>query len=188
MDIDLLVQPETVIDWFILVVCAISAFTGMRGGFIKESISLAGWITAHFVAAVSAEPISASLGVSAPENSVLYLFGYGLIFASVVVFFTTVGAGLSAKVTNGPIKLGNSFLGGVFGGLRGIIAIAVLSLLVGLTLPDLQRDTFGASVYSVHLEIVEAFLRSGFESDLFLDPNGLLDDTVDDVNGITEVP
>jgi uncharacterized membrane protein required for colicin V production len=87
---------------------------GLKGGLVKESVSLFGWILAHFVATVSAEPITIAVGIDLSQDSLLYLFSYGLVFAAVVVFFSTVGAGLSARLQNGHTKLGNSLLGSSF--------------------------------------------------------------------------
>ena len=103
-----------------------------------------------------------------------------------VVFFSTVGAGMSARVQSGQIKLGNSLLGGAFGVARGVVIISVSSLLLGAASSDMQEQIFADSVYEEHLNIVENWLVSGFESDLFRDPNSLLDDTVDQAADIRE--
>ncbi len=186
MDLNMLVSPVSGADWTIAIICVISGLIGLRGGFIKEAISLFGWILAHFIATVSAEPITIAFGIEVDENSLLYLFSYGLVFAAVVVFFSTVGAGMSARVQSGQIKLGNSLLGGAFGVARGVVIISVSSLLLGAASSDLQEQIFGDSVYEGHLNIVENWLVSGFESDLFRDPNSLLDDTVDQAADIRE--
>ena len=182
------VSPVSGADWTIAIICLISGLMGLRlrGGFIKEAISLFGWILAHFIATVSAEPITRAFGIEVDENSLLYLFSYGLVFAAVVVFFSTVGAGMSARVQSEQIKVGNSLLGGAFGVARGVVIISVSSLLLGAASSDLQEQIFADSVYEGHLNIVENWLVSGFESDLFRDPNSLLDDTVDQAADIRE--
>lgn len=186
MDIVGLTSPETFTDWATIVVCSISGLMGLKGGFVKESISLFGWILAHFIATVSAEPIIFAVGIDLSQDSLLYLFSYGLVFAAVVVFFSTVGAGLSARLKNGHTKFGNSLLGAAFGVGRGVVLLSVISLLMGATAPQWQRDTFGESVYGDYLKITEKFLSSGFESEFFKDPNSLFEQTVDDASDMAE--
>jgi len=91
LDIVSFASPESFIDWTIIAVCSISGLMGLKGGFIKESISLFGWILAHFIATVSAEPIIFAVGIDLSQDSLLYLFSYGLVFAAVVVFFFDCG-------------------------------------------------------------------------------------------------
>lgn len=186
MEFTALASPESFTDWAIVAVCSVSGLMGLKGGFIKESISLFGWILAHFIATVSAEPIIVAVGIDLSQNSLLYLFSYGLVFAAVVVFFSTVGAGLSARLQNGHTKLGNSLLGAVFGVCRGIVLLAVLSLLLSATANDWHADTFGTTVYARYLDVTGDLLSSGFESEFFNDPNGFFDQTVDDASDMAE--
>lgn len=186
MDIVSFASPESFTDWTIIAVCSISGLMGLKGGFIKESISLFGWILAHFIATVSAEPIIFAVGIDLSQDSLLYLLSYGLVFAAVVVFFSTVGAGLSARLKNGHTKTGNALLGAAFGVGRGVVLLSVVSLLMGTAAPQWQRDTFGESVYAEYLEITESFLSSGFESQFFKDPNSLFEQTVDDASDMAE--
>lgn len=181
-----LALPESYVDWTIISVCAVSGLLGLKGGFLKESISLFGWILAHFVATVSAEPIITALGVDLSHNSLLYLFSYGLVFAAVVVFFSTVGAGLSARLQSGHTKLGNSLLGGAFGICRGIVLVSVVSLLVSATARDLHAEIIDRTVYAEYLEATGDILSSGFESKFFNDPNGFFDKTLDDASDLAE--
>ena len=186
MDIVSFTSPESFMDWTIIVVCIMSGLMGLKGGFIKESISLFGWVLAHFIATVSAEPIIFAVGIDLSQDSLLYLFSYGLVFAAVVVFFSTVGAGLSARLKNGHTKFGNSIMGAAFGVARGVVLLSVISLLMGAAAPEWQEDTFGESVYAEYLEITESFLSSGFESEFFKDPNRLFEQTVDDASDMAE--
>ena len=186
MDFIALASPESYIDWIIVAVCAISGLMGLKGGFVKESMSLFGWILAHFVASVSAEPITVAFGVDIARNSLIYLFSYGLVFAAVVVFFSTVGSGLSARLQNGHSKLGNSLLGALFGICRGVVLLSVVSILLSATARDVHTKIIDNTVYAQYLEVTGDFLSSGFESELFNDPNSVFDQTVDDASDIAE--
>jgi membrane protein required for colicin V production len=186
LDLIALTSPESFVDWAIITVCGISGLMGLKGGFIKESVSLFGWILAHFVATVSAEPITIAVGIDLSQDSLLYLFSYGLVFAAVVVFFSTVGAGVSARLQNGHTKLGNSLLGAAFGVCRGVVLLSVLSLLLNAAAPEWHDDIFGHTVYAKYLEITGTLLSSGFESEFFNDPNSFFDQTVDDASDMAE--
>lgn len=173
-------------DWAIIGVCAVSGLMGLRGGFLKESISLIGWIGAHFIATVAAEPITVAFGIDIAQNSLLYLFSYGLVFASVVVFFSTVGTGISARVRSGQIKLGDSLLGGVFGICRGVVLLSVVSILLSTTAGDVHASIIGKTVYAQYLEITEDLISSGSELEFFNDPNSFFEQTVDDTSDLAE--
>lgn len=122
--------------WFdiaILVVILISSLISLVRGFVKESISLATWLLAGFIAlsyhAVLAEMLSPYI-----ESPTL-----GLAVAFAVLFIATliVGAIINFMISQLVSKTGLSgtdkTLGVIFGAARGVLIVAMVVLFAGLT-------------------------------------------------------
>jgi len=120
-------------DMAIVVVVLISTFIGLVRGFVREAFSLAVWILAFWVswtffreAAVRLEP-----AISTPSVRL------GLAFAGLMIASLTVGGLVNYLLIRLVQKTGLSgsdrFIGMIFGAARGVLVVALLVWLAGLT-------------------------------------------------------
>ncbi|MBI5040351.1 MAG: CvpA family protein [Gammaproteobacteria bacterium] len=144
-------------DYFILGLIGLSMLISIWRGFIKEAISLATWIVAVLVAMTFSDPFADMLSPWIELPSARAVAGFAGLFLIVLILGALVGflAGQLVKKTG----LGGTdrVLGTVFGVARGVILVAVLVLLAGLT--ALPRDPWWqTSQLMPHFERVALWL------------------------------
>jgi len=162
------------IDYAILGIVGISGVISLMRGFIREALSLAGWIAAFWVALAFSGVVSTWLEgyVSVPSVRV------GIAFAGIFFGVLLLGgivlrlAGLVVEKTG--LSGTDRTLGIVFGVLRGIVIIALLVLLAGLT--SLPRDPWWSqSVLLPHLvelaREIHSFLPPEAQEAIRFDPD-----------------
>lgn len=121
------------IDYAILAIVGISTVISVRRGFVKEALSLAGWIAAFWVAIAFSGRGAALLEgyVTQPAWRVAIAFVVLLILVLLACGVVLRMAGLLVEKTG--MSGTDRSLGMVFGVLRGIVIVGLLVLLAGLT-------------------------------------------------------
>lgn len=133
------------IDVVILAIIGLSVLIGLVRGFIKESISLATWIAAIWVAV----GLSDNLAVWLPERWDSASFGIGgmtfeldslrvgIAFILLLIAVLIVGAAVNFLVgwivKRGSLTTGDRFFGIIFGLARGAVIVTLLVMAAGLT-------------------------------------------------------
>ena len=121
------------IDYAILAIVGISTVISLRRGFVKEALSLAGWIAAFWIAiAFSGQGAALLEGyVTKPTWRVVIAFIVLLILVLLACGIVLRMAGLLVEKTG--MSGTDRSLGIVFGVLRGTVIVGLLVLLAGLT-------------------------------------------------------
>ena len=162
------------IDYAILAIVGISGVISLMRGFIREALSLAGWIAAFWAAlAFSGEAAAWLVGyVSVP--SVRTGIAFATIFFGVLLLcgIALRLAGLLVERTG--MSGTDRTLGIVFGVLRGVVVTGLLVLLAGLT--PLPRDPWwNQSVLLPHLvelaSEIRAFLPPDMQQQIRFEPD-----------------
>ena len=162
------------IDYAILAIVGISGVISLMRGFIREALSLAGWIAAFWVALAFSGKAAAWLVGYVSVPSVRVGIAFAVIFFGVLLLCGIVLrlAGLLVERTG--MSGTDRTLGIVFGVLRGVVVTAVLVLLAGLT--ALPRDPWwNQSVLLPHLvelaNEVRVFLPPDMQRQIRLGPD-----------------
>ncbi|MEM8801748.1 MAG: CvpA family protein [Pseudomonadota bacterium] len=126
----------TILDGVVAVVIILSAILAYSRGFVREALSIGGWVLATIVAYVfapSVEPLMKEIPVLSDflgENCELAMIAaFAAVFAvGLIVFsiFTPLFAGVVQRSALGGIDQGLGFL---FGALRGAILVAIAFLI-----------------------------------------------------------
>ena len=121
------------IDYAILAIVGISGVISLMRGFIREALSLAGWIAAFWIALAFSGRVAAWLDGYVSVPSVRVGIAFAAIFFGVLLICGIVLrlAGLLVERTG--MSGTDRTLGIVFGVLRGIVIAGLLVLLAGLT-------------------------------------------------------
>lgn len=125
------------IDYSIIALIFISLLIGFFRGFIKEALSLVTWIAAIWVGLTFGHELSRLLEpvISYPSARVAAAFGI-LLFLTLIVG-SIIGLLLGELVKKTGLTGSDRFAGMIFGIGRGLLVVAVLVMLAGLTpLPE----------------------------------------------------
>lgn len=115
----------TAVDWTIIVVLGLSILLSLWRGFVREAVSLAGWIAAFVIANMFVGEVAIFLQQWIANVTGRYVAAYALLFAGTLVVAGIVGK-LSAQVVRVTgLTLLDRLLGTVFGFIRGIIIVLV---------------------------------------------------------------
>ncbi len=125
----------TVVDGIVALIIVISAILAYGRGFVREALSIAGWIAAAvlaFIFAPDARPLMSEIPVlgtflgDSCELGIIAAFAAVMVVALIVVsVFTPLFAGAIQRSALGGIDQGLGFL---FGVLRGVLLVLVVFL------------------------------------------------------------
>ena len=142
------------IDWAILIVIGISAGISLLRGFVREALSLAGWILAFFVAKGFYTDFSTLL-VDYIETPSLR---YGVAWATLFLLTLTVSGLINYVIGRLVEKAGLSgmdrIMGMAFGALRGVLVVALAIITLRTFTPVEQDNWWRQSQLIPHVEII----------------------------------
>ena len=153
------------VDYFLLAIITISALLSLWRGFVREALSLASWIVALWVAMLFFHDLSNWLARWIDTPSISDVVAFTILFVSTVVLGGLVNLLAGQLVAKTGLTATDRALGMVFGIARGVVIVAVLVLLAGLTtLP--QDPWWSESVLLRHFQDLALWLRSFLPPDV----------------------
>jgi membrane protein required for colicin V production len=123
----------TPIDIAILAIIVISSLISIVRGFLKEAVSLAAWILAFWAAYTHGASFQNFLPDALQPYSLRLAVSIVILFILVLILGGLVNLILSRLVAMSGLSGTDRTLGVVFGLLRGVVVIALLVWLAGLT-------------------------------------------------------
>ncbi|HVE52032.1 MAG TPA: CvpA family protein [Ramlibacter sp.] len=121
------------LDWIILAVLAASVLLGLWRGLVYEVLSVLNWIAAFVLAQWLAPRAAEWLPLTRFGESVQYAAGFVLVFIA-ALFAGGLLAWLTKKLVEAVgLRPVDRALGGMFGLVRGTIAVLALAVVVHLT-------------------------------------------------------
>lgn len=121
------------VDIVIPGIIAISALFSLMRGFVREALSLAGWVAAFWVALTFAKDFADLLlaGISAP--SLRMVVSFTILFVVTLVITALLNRLAGQLVSRTGLSGTDRMIGMIFGIARGVVVVSVLVLLAGLT-------------------------------------------------------
>jgi membrane protein required for colicin V production len=126
------------LDIAILAVLALSVVWGIWRGFVREILSLAGWVLAFLAANAVAGQLGELLPASWAREELRVLIAFVVVFALVLSALTLVAMLISKLFKKAGLGGVDRTLGALFGLARGVVILLVVTLAAGLT--SLPRD------------------------------------------------
>ncbi|HEX6297710.1 MAG TPA: CvpA family protein [Burkholderiales bacterium] len=137
------------LDYAILGVLAVSVVWGILRGFVREVISLAGWVLAFLAANAVADPLGDALPTSISSPEVRVLAAFLIVFIFTLSIATMAGMLLSKLLKSAGLGGLDRTLGGLFGLARGVVILLALAIAAGLTTAPrhpLWKESIGAGM------------------------------------------
>ena len=123
----------TALDWIILAALAASVLLGLWRGLVYEVLSVLNWLAAFVLAQWLAPRAAALMPLSRAGESIQYAAGFVVVFIG-ALFLGGLLAWLTRKLVEAVgLRPIDRALGGIFGLVRGTVAVLVLAVVVHLT-------------------------------------------------------
>jgi membrane protein required for colicin V production len=147
-----------VADFIVLCIIVLSVAISLMRGFVKEAMSLTGWLVSLWVAMSFSSGMAELFGSAIKDPTLrllaafVSLFILSLIVTAIINFFATQfvqRAGLTGV---------DRTIGSVFGFLRGILLVTIIVMLLGLTtLP--KESWWDESFFVFRFEVIATWLK-----------------------------
>lgn len=141
--------------WFdiaILGVVVLSALISLVRGFVKESISLATWLAAGFIALTYYLVLADMLSAYIESLTISQAAAFAILFISTLIIGAIINYMVSQLVNKTGLSGTDKMLGIVFGAARGVLIVSMVVLFAGLT-PMPQEAWWQESI------LVEQFMK-----------------------------
>ena len=153
------------VDFVLLGIIAISALLSLWRGFVKEALSLAGWIVALWVGMLFFGDLADLMRDWIDTPSIRNVVAFAMLFIGTVLVGGLVNYLAGQLVAKTGLTATDRALGMIFGITRGVVIVAVLVLLAGLTsLP--QDPWWQESLLLAHFQDMALWLRSFLPADI----------------------
>lgn len=148
----------TWIDYFIIGVVVLSVLLSLMRGFVKEAISLGTWILAFWASVTFAPPLAGWFTGSIQSAAMRFILAFAILFVAILILGAIVNLVIAALVDKTGLSGTDRLIGAVFGFGRGLVFVAALVLVAGLTqLP--RADVWHRSRLLPYVEPVAVWLR-----------------------------
>ncbi len=153
------------VDYLLVAIISLSALLSLWRGFVREALSLASWILALWVAILFFDSLGRLLARWIDTPSISDVIAFTILFVSAVVLGGLVSLLAGQLVARTGLTATDRALGMVFGMARGVVIVAVLVLLAGLTAVP-QDPWWSQSLLLGHFQDMALWLRSFLPADV----------------------
>ena len=153
------------VDYIILGIIALSAVISLFRGFVKEAFSLFIWISAFWLSWMFFRDLAALLIQWISLPSARLGISFALIMIVVLIIGGIIGYLLSKLVEHTGLSGTDRLLGVCFGVARGVVIVAILILLAGLT-PVPEDPWWKDSLLIGHFQEISVWLRDLLPEDI----------------------
>ncbi len=146
------------LDISIVVIVVLSALFGLVRGFAREALALLGWVLSVWVALQFSPGLSELMKSVITVDSLRFILAFTLLFVVTLLFAAVINHLISSSVRKSSLSGTDRSLGVLFGILRGVVLVAVLTWTVGFTtLP--QQATWKHAVLVGYFEQLAMWMR-----------------------------
>jgi membrane protein required for colicin V production len=153
------------IDLVILGVILLSSLISLVRGFVKESISLATWLLAGFVALSYHQVLAEMLAPYIESPTIGLVVAFGILFLSTLIVGAIINFMISQLVNKTGLSGTDKTLGVIFGAARGVLIVAMVVLFAGLT-PIPSEPWWQESMMIEHFSGIADWIRNLLPEDI----------------------
>ena len=152
------------VDWGIIVVLSVSTLLSLWRGFVREALSLLGWVAAFVVAHLFVDQLALQLSPVIANVTGRYVAAYAILFVSTLVVFTLVVKVATGLVRAAGLSVLDRVLGTIFGFARGVILILVAAYVVKQLIAEPDQQWLHQSVLMPHLNMLADWVQTVFSN------------------------
>lgn len=152
------------VDWVIIVVVSVSVLLSLWRGFVREALSLLGWVAAFVVAHTFVDQLALELGGAIANTTGRYVAAYALLFVLTLIVFTLVVKVATGLVRAAGLSVLDRLLGTIFGFARGVIIILVAAYVIRQLVPPQDQQWLHQSVLMPHLNMLADWVQAVFSN------------------------
>ena len=154
-----------VADFIVLGVIIISVIVSLMRGFVKEALSLAGWLVSLWIAMTFSSGMAELFGSSISDPTLRLLAAFVALFVLSLIVGTMINFFASQFVQRAGLTGVDRTIGTVFGFLRGILLVTIIVMLLGLTtLP--KEKWWDESFFMFRFEVIATWLKDLLPDDI----------------------
>lgn len=150
------------VDWTIIVVLGLSILLSLWRGFVREAVSLAGWIVAFLVANMFVGEMATFLAQWVVNITGRYVAAYAILFAGTLVLAGVLGKLGTQVVQATGLTVLDRVLGTAFGFARGIILILVVVYLLRQLAPPQNLLWLDQAQLMPHVDMLGQWVQLSF--------------------------
>ncbi len=152
------------VDYAILIIMTLSAIISIWRGFMREVLSLLGWIAAFWVALAFGDGVADRLVNHIETPSVRLGAAFALLFVVTLMIAGVVNFLIGRLIENTGLTGTDRMLGVFFGAARGIAIVTALVLAAGLT-PLPADPWWSESLFVGHFQDLAVWIRGMLPED-----------------------
>ena len=153
------------VDYAIIGVVALSAIVSLVRGFVREALSLATWIAAFGIAWLFFRELAVQLEPWIEVPSVRLAAAFFILLIICLILGGVIGYLAGKLVDKTGLSGTDRVIGALFGTARGMVLVAIMALLAGLT-PLPQDPWWQQSLLIPHFQDLAVWLQSLLPPDL----------------------
>ena len=152
------------VDWVIIVVHSVSTLLSLWRGFVREALSLLGWVAAFVVEHLFVDQLALQLSAAIANVTGRYVAAYAVLFVSTLVVFTLVIKVATGLVRVAGLSVLDRVLGTIFGFARGVILILVAVYVIKQLVAPQDQQWLHQSVLMPHLNMLADWVQAVFSN------------------------
>ncbi len=151
-------------DWVIIVVLSVSTLLSLWRGFVREALSLLGWVAAFVVAHLFVDRLAVELAAVIANETGRYVAAYAILFVSTLVVFTLIVKLATSLVRAAGLSVLDRVLGTIFGFARGVIVVLVAVYVIKQLVSPQDQQWLHQSVLMPHLNMLADWVQTVFSN------------------------
>jgi len=153
------------VDYILLVIIAVSALLSLWRGFMKEALSLVSWIAALWIGMLFFYDLARVMRDWIETPTIRNVVAFGLLFIATLLVGGLVNFLAGQLISRTGLTSTDRILGVIFGVARGVVVVAVLVMLAGLTTVP-EDPWWQESMLLEYFQDVALWLRSFLPADI----------------------
>jgi membrane protein required for colicin V production len=152
-------------DFIVLGIVFISIIISLMRGFVKEALSLTGWLVSLWVAMTFSSGMAELFGDSIKDPTLRLLAAFVSLFILSLIIGAIINYFAIQFVQRAGLTSVDRTIGAVFGFLRGILLVTIIVMLLGLTtLP--KESWWDESFFMFRFEVIATWLKDLLPGDI----------------------